>query len=267
MFLGFLLKIIDMKLVAILRIKDQISTIDECLSKLSSLADEIIIIDNGSTDGTLAVYKKFPKISKIFHTEGYDEGRDKIMLLNEAKKSGADWIVWIDADEIFEDHFTREVVERYMNSKYNRITFRMCNFWLSKERCRYDGNYYLYSLHPQRSMWKNVESAYFKDKKMHNGDILGVSGKTYLSPYRIKHYGYIDRAKIQEKLDRYLKEDPDGNRDYIKLIDPNLPSKTFRFFEFTNSRINMAYILSYKYISNALWFLERARLRLLKLIS
>ena len=105
-----------MNLVAILRIKDQAATIDECLSKLSKLADQIIVLDNGSTDGTLEAYRRYPKIVNILHTTGFNEGRDKIMLLDEAKKSKADWILWIDADEIFEEHMTRKVMESYMRS-------------------------------------------------------------------------------------------------------------------------------------------------------
>ena len=106
-----------MKLIAILRIKDQILTIDECLSKLSTIADSIIILDNGSTDGTLKKYKNYPKVIDIIQTIGYDEGRDKIILLEEAKNASPDWILWIDGDEVFEDHFTREVAEKYMNLK------------------------------------------------------------------------------------------------------------------------------------------------------
>ena len=121
-----------MKLVSILRIKDQIQTIDECLTKLSELVDEIIVLDNCSTDGTFDVYKKYPKIIEILQTVGFDEGRDKIMLLDAAKKRSPDWIMWIDADEVFEKHFTRTIIESYMNSSYNRITFRMCNFGFLK---------------------------------------------------------------------------------------------------------------------------------------
>jgi glycosyltransferase involved in cell wall biosynthesis len=251
-----------MKLIAILRIKDQIDTIDECLSKLSTIADSIIVLDNGSTDGTMEVYGRYPKIIKILRTEGYDEGRDKIMLLEEAKKYSPDWVVWIDADEIFENNFTREVAEKYMQSGYERITFRMCNFWLGKERCICDGQYYLYNLHPQRSMWKNVPEAHFKNQKLHNGDIRGITGKTFLSPYRLKHYGYVDRQKMQEKLDRYLAEDTSGERDYRAFNNPNIPRKTYKFYEFKNDFLNTLYILYYKYTRNVLWYLERAKRKL-----
>jgi len=89
-----------MKIVAILRIKNEILVINKCLAKLSELVDEIIVLDNGSTDGTQNVYVNFPKITKILHTEGYDEGRDKVMLLDEARKTNPDWILWIDGDEV-----------------------------------------------------------------------------------------------------------------------------------------------------------------------
>jgi glycosyltransferase involved in cell wall biosynthesis len=248
-----------MKLVAILRIKDQMRTIHECMGKLSTLVDEIIVLDNGSTDGTLDAYKTYPKIRTVLHTQEFDEGRDKIMLLEEAKKTDADWIIWTDADEVFEDHCTREVMEGYMRSGYNRIRFRMCNFWLSKERCRYDGEYYLYTLHPQRSMWRNVPEAYFRNRKIHNGDIMGVPGKVFISPYRLKHYGYVDPTKIKEKMNLYKKEDSLNDRDYTGNMDTNLPYKTFPYIEFKNRFLNKAFILFYKYICNALWYIERLR--------
>jgi FkbM family methyltransferase len=254
-----------MKLVAILRIKNQIQTIDECMEKLTELVDEIVVLDNGSTDGTSEAYKKYSKITKILNTVGFDEGRDKIMLLEEAKKTNPDWILWIDADEVFEKHLTREVLESYMRSKHNRIVFRMCNFWLSRERCRYDSEYYLYTLHPQRSMWRNVESAYFKNLVIHNGDIQGVPGKPFLSPYRIKHYGYVYKDKILEKMRIYSDADKDRGRDYKSTIDPELKFKSFKFHEYNNKFLNYIYIIFYKYILNVLWIAERMRLKIKKL--
>lgn len=253
-----------MKLVAILRIKNQILTIDECMARLSELVDEIVIVDNGSTDGTLETYKKYPKIVSVLHTEGFNEGRDKIMVLDEAKKRNPDWILWCDGDEVFEKHLTRKTLDRYMgNKKLNRIVFRMCNFWLSKKKCRYDGEYYLYTLHPQRSMWRNTESAYFRNLVIHNGDIMGVTGKPYISPYRIKHYGYVYKEKIEEKINIYKEADKAKGRDYEGTISPDLKFKSFRYIEFKNKFINLIYIYFYKYLCNLLWFTERVKIKLL----
>jgi glycosyltransferase involved in cell wall biosynthesis len=251
-----------MKLLAILRIKDQIDTIDECLTKLTEIVDEIVVLDNGSTDGTLEAYKKYPKVVTVLETVGFDEGRDKCMLLDEAKKRSPDWIVWTDADEVFEEHFTRAVVEKYMSSRHNRFVFRMCNFWLDRIHCRYDGSYFLYTLHPQRSMWRNLPSAYFINKKIHNGDILGVPGKPILSPYRLKHYGYADPVKMKEKHDRYKAIDPNG-RSYAHL-DPTQPFRSFVFREYDSAFLNICYIWLYKWVCNVFWLVERIRIRLHK---
>lgn len=255
-----------MKLLAILRIKNQILTIEECLSRLSDLVDEIVVLDNGSTDGTFEVYSKYSKISNILRTEQFDEGRDKVMLLEAAKKSNPNWIIWIDGDEIFEKKLTRKVLDAYMKSKYNRITFRMCNFWLDKKNCRYDGPYLLYTLHPQRSMWRNLESSYFVNKKIHNGDIQGIPGPSFISPYRLKHYGFVDAEKMRQKRDLYIKTDPGSNRNYPDL-DPDKPFKSFVFREFNSYFFNYIYIVMYKYFCNAIWLFLRIVLKFKKLFS
>ncbi len=256
-----------MKLLSILRIKDEIRNIEACLSKLSELSDEMIVLDNGSTDGTLGVYPQFRKIVKILETRGYDEGRDKCLLLEEAKKRNPDWILWIDADEVFEKNFNRQEIDKYMNSKYSRITFRMLNFWLDKEHCKIDGHYFLYTLHPQRSMWRNQPGAYFFNKKLHNGDIRGVTGKSFLSPYRLKHYGYSDKEKIKEKFERYLKEDQTGKRNYYNLINPEDSFKAIKFREFDSPFWNKAYIVAFKHLGNLLWLSLRVWLKIKKLLK
>jgi glycosyltransferase involved in cell wall biosynthesis len=238
-------------------------TIHECMSKLSEIVDDIVIVDNGSTDGTIEAYDKYSKIKKVLHTVGFNEGRDKIMVLDEAKRLNPDWILWIDADEVFENNFSRSVVEKYMCSKYNRITFRMCNFWLDRIHCRYDNPYYLYTLHPQRSMWRNMSTAYFFDKKIHNGDIQGVLGKSYISPYRLKHFGYSDADKMRQKKALYIQTDSNSSRDYPDL-DPDKPFKSFVFKEFGSPMLNYSYIIFYKYLCNFLWIVLRVQLKFKK---
>lgn len=256
-----------MKIAAILRIKDDILFVEDCLSKLTELVDKIIILDNGSTDGTQNVYSKFPKVTKILHTEGYHEGRDKIMLLEEVKKHNPDWILWQDADEFIENNFSRKDIEKYMNSKYDRVVFRMCHFWLDRENFRYDHGYLLYSLHPIRSMWSNKIETHFKDQKMHSGDIVGNFKKTYFSPYRFKHYGYSNRGKVAEKYKRYKREDSSGERNYEVSISPEFPAKTIKFIEFDNHALNTVYIYIYKYVANVVWLCLRVKLKLFGLFK
>lgn len=251
-----------MKLIAVLRIKNEIDIIDEALNRLSEVADEIIVLDNGSTDGTEKVYANYPKVVEVLKTNDFNEGRDKIMLLESAKKRNPDWIMFLDADEIFEKNFTRAVAEKYMRSDYDMIEFRLCHFWLDKKHCRlFDRKYFLYSLQPLRSMWRNQEPTYYLDKVIHNLNIQGNFKRKYFSPYRLKHYSLIDRERILEKIKLYQSIDG-GERDYSHM-HPDLKYFTYRFVEFDNQTLNYLFILINKWLLHGLWAMAVLWLRLI----
>ena len=254
-----------MKLIAIMRVKDEIGLIRESLARLSQLADEIVILDNGSTDGTQDVYREFPKVVQVLQTEGFNEGRDKIMLLEAAKARQPDWLIFLDADEIFEKHLSRSDLDRYMKMKRERIDFRFCHFWLDREHYRVGRKFFLYSLQPLRCLWRNSERAYFQDQVIHNDIIKGITKWSYFSPYRIKHYGYADKEKIKAKLKLYRSIDGD-RRDY-DYLDPDQRVWRLPFIEFENRRLNYAFIIFYKYVCHALWIGPIIWYRLIKLFK
>jgi glycosyltransferase involved in cell wall biosynthesis len=255
-----------MKLVAILRIKDEILHIEKCLIRLEELVDEIIILDNGSTDGTLDVYPKFSKVVQILKTEGFNEGRDKIMLLEAAKQHNPDWIMWLDGDELLEPALTRKILDKYMSSKYKQVAFRMNHFWLSKRKFRIDGKFYAYTLTPMPRMWKNTPGSYFSDKKIHNGCIRGVDGKIKTSLYRILHYGYIDYEKVRTKVNLYEEQDKGGSRTY-EHIRTEASNICLPLIGFSNRHINYIYLMFYDFICNILFFLLRVYRRMLSVLK
>lgn len=255
-----------MKLIAILRVKDEILHIEKCLSRLTELVDEIVILDNGSTDGTLEMYSNFTKVVEIIHTVGFDEGRDKIMLHEAAKKRKPDWILWLDGDEVFEPALNRSVLEGYMSSSFTLVSFRMNHFWLSTKKFRVDGNFYAYTLAPMPRMWKNLQGTYFSDKKIHNGGIRGLKGKSKVSIYRILHYGYTDKHKVDSKVKLYENVDKNGSRTYDHI---RVTAKTTRlpFFVFSNVAVNHLYLLVYNVICNVLFILLRLYRKLLRIVG
>ena len=243
-----------MKIISILRIKNEILVIRECLANLSSLVDEILIVDNGSTDGTLEVYKEFKKVTKVIKTEGFGEGRDKCLLLEEAKKRNPDWILWMDADEVFEEGFTRREVEKIMNYGYDRVAFRLCHFWLNKTHCRLDGKWFFYSLRFQPRMFRNLVGIYFENKKIHSGFIKGMNSKILLSPYRIKHYGYIDKKKISEKYNSYKSVDKSISYEHL---NPDNKGFLYRFRNYNYDLEISIYGYIYRVISDIIWITSK----------
>ena len=121
-------------LAAVIRVKDAIDTIEECLTAASRICDYFCIVDNGSTDGTLEYLHEFQRnnldkgfsamadmtdppqglgfsmgcdidgvSSFVIQSEGYDEPRDREALDILLKNSGATWGIFLDADEIVSD--------------------------------------------------------------------------------------------------------------------------------------------------------------------
>ncbi len=80
-------------LSVILITKNEEQNIDACLASVR-FADEIIVVDAGSTDATVKKAKRLTKKVFVRPWEGY--GAAKNFALNHAT---GDWIFWIDADE------------------------------------------------------------------------------------------------------------------------------------------------------------------------
>lgn len=65
---------------------------------IDDAVDEIIVIDNGSTDHTIDIIKRFGKAT-LFHCNGRgDFAKLRNIALREAS---GDWVLKLDADEVF----------------------------------------------------------------------------------------------------------------------------------------------------------------------
>lgn len=221
-----------MKLVVLLRVKNGKSYLNDWLSNISKIADEIVVVDNGSTDGTFEILKIHPKVVDIVQTSGFDEGRDKIMVYEMARKRNPDWCLWLDIDEIFESNFSRVSVDKMMSSRiFTKFAFR--RFHLHKDEMHYQGGFkqLLISSFHDRILWKEQSTGYFKNLKIHNGNIKGIKGPLWLSHYRIKHYGYLYNIEIENKTKVYLEVDAQyANKEmYIKHSTQKV--KVLKWFE------------------------------------
>ncbi len=76
-------------------VKNEESNIANCLKSAQGIVDEIIIVDTGSTDETIAICETFnAKILNFKWNNSFAEARN--FGLKQAK---GDWILWLDADE------------------------------------------------------------------------------------------------------------------------------------------------------------------------
>ena len=100
-----------MSLSVCLIVKDEEAVIARCLNCAAKFADEIIVVDTGSSDGTVAEVKKFTD-EVYFYKWNDDFSAARNFSL---EKAGCDFVMWLDADDVISDENCekiRELVEK-----------------------------------------------------------------------------------------------------------------------------------------------------------
>ncbi len=108
--------------------KNEENLIQACLESVS-WADEIIVCDNGSTDRTIAIAKKYT--DKIFKFEDLDFAtiRNKGM-----EKAFGDWVLYLDADERILSDLRNEISELTKNDKCSAFAISRRNIIFGSEQ-------------------------------------------------------------------------------------------------------------------------------------
>jgi len=96
-------------------VKNEEVNIEKCLKCTNKIADEIIIVDTGSTDNTKLVAKKYT--DKIFDYEWADNfaaARNYSF-----SKATMEYIMWLDADDIISDVDIEKIIKLKNNLDHN----------------------------------------------------------------------------------------------------------------------------------------------------
>ena len=86
-------------------VRDEVDIVRLCvLHHLTAGCERILVVDNGSSDGTTTVLRRLAKRTPVSWT--FDPGpyaQDELMtgLVGEAARAGADWVLPLDADEFW----------------------------------------------------------------------------------------------------------------------------------------------------------------------
>lgn len=100
-------------LSVILITKNEEADLPACLESVS-FADEIIIVDNGSTDQTAEIARIYS--AKFFTEDWHGFGPQKNLSLS---KASCDWVFSIDADEIVPSKLAEEIQKTITNAVYD----------------------------------------------------------------------------------------------------------------------------------------------------
>jgi len=94
-----------MKLSVVLATKNEETNIKACLASVQQIADEIIVVDEYSTDKTRAFARQMgAKVYKNKHKHNFHESKQLAI-----DKATGDWILQLDADERVSDTLSKEI--------------------------------------------------------------------------------------------------------------------------------------------------------------
>ncbi|HJU67722.1 MAG TPA: glycosyltransferase family 2 protein [Gemmatimonadaceae bacterium] len=93
-------------LSAVLIVHNEAAHLDACLASVREIADEIVVLDDGSTDGTVSIARQHGARVEVRPFD--DFGRQKQAAL---EKATGTWILSIDADERVTAPLAREIAQ------------------------------------------------------------------------------------------------------------------------------------------------------------
>jgi len=200
-----------MKLVGMLMAYNELKSgnLIRCLDSLNYYCDEIVVYDDGSTDGSRKYYENFG--CHVIYGPGNDfknELAHKQEQLELCKEIGADWILRIDADEVielkgmFRDKKNGGLREFIENGDKPAYAFHTVNLWRSPAYYRLDNSYNDVVFN---RLWRCTPDLHFDVKEgLHLINYpVGATDNEGFAPFEILHYGFASDAAIIDKFNMY----------------------------------------------------------------
>lgn len=198
--------------------------------------DEAVILDDGSDDDTVTICKEILKgkpLKLITNQQSqFQDGESKLrqQLWQHTISTNPDWILCLDADEMFEDAVFREISRLINQPYYDYFSFRLYDFW---NTTHYREDKYWQAHKYYRTFLIRYQPNFdyhWREAALHSGrfpaNIAELPGA--ISKLRIKHLGWLNPIDRIIKYRRYMEWDPEGKYgilgQYEAILDlnPNL---------------------------------------------
>ena len=105
-----------MQISSCLIVKNEAENIARCLESIKSISDEIIVVDTGSTDNTVEIAKSYGARIYFYEWDNNFSNARNFAL----EKATGDWIIFLDADEYFEENTPKELKNVLKHMVYNK---------------------------------------------------------------------------------------------------------------------------------------------------
>ena len=177
------------KLSVIIITKNEVDNIRACIESVA-WADEIIVVDSGSSDGTVEICRELG--AKVFVHDWPGFGAQKNRALNYAEN---EWVFSIDADERVTPELRAQLIDAMADAQYDGYYLPRFSQFCGKF-IRHSGWYPDYVLR----LFKRGAGRFSDDLVHESVQLAGKAGKLG-SP--LLHYSYLTQADVDRKVEHY----------------------------------------------------------------
>ena len=182
------------KLSALLIVYNEIRQLPSAIDTVA-FADEIIVIDSYSNDGTYEALLKDSRV-QVIQKEFVDYASQRNFALTKATHN---WVLFIDADERIPDALRKEIQQTIANDSALSAYYFYRQFMFKEKPLRYSG------LQTDKiyRLFQKDKSAYIPSKLVHEN--LDVNGESGILKNKLLHYFYNDYETYKGKMIAYGK--------------------------------------------------------------
>lgn len=206
------------RISAVLIVKNEERHLERCLASLKGKVDEIVVVDTGSADGTVAIAESFgAKIGRFDWCDDFAAARNASLEL-----ASGDWALWIDADETIDESSWGAIWEAVVRPHFGGFFVKIANFTDEHEKSQYTHSpIRLFQLRPEIRFEGRIH-----EQVSPSIDRLGLP-TAYLERALFWHYGYkpsemAAKNKIERTIDlllRQIEEQPDDSFHWFNLAN------------------------------------------------
>lgn len=183
-----------MNISVVIITKNEAHIIGNTLESIRGVTDDIVVVDSGSTDDTIAICRKYGAL--IIETDWAGYGINKNMGIEAARHN---WILSLDADEAIDAQLAKSILQLQGTNEKEVFDIRFknffCNQWIRFGEWGFDRHIRLFNRNTVQ--WNHVavhENLVFPDAVI----------KTRLAG-NILHYTVQNREEYAAKTDHYAR--------------------------------------------------------------
>jgi hypothetical protein len=213
-------------IICLIQIRNERAHIPDVLLHLDTVCDGIVLLDDGSVDGSYeaADSAKLLMKTQIANKGYFDDLNNRNLLLQLAYLFKAEWFFFMDADERF-DLRAGDLRKISKMEKIDCVSFRRVHLWNRDDQYRknipegVNGVMHRYRMFRSKGFLQ-IEA----EREIHFRPTPYLLNK-YRSSVLLLHYGLIDESTRKKKRDTYLPQDPEGKKQgfaYDFILDEDV---------------------------------------------